>query len=132
MATMKIGIPIAGDETSLDNVLAPGFHACKYFGIYDLQNDTVEVLSIDSAKTGFIKLLHDKDIKAVISPSFQILSIRLFRENFIDIYKAESLDVSENIDCLKHNLLNKFSFWDMNDENNCKSGCSACISPCKS
>ena len=108
---MKIGIPLEETEEGKHTMLAPNFHSCSYVGIYDMKCDRLEVVETHAQKNAFFELIKSQNIKAVITPSFKVMSLNLFCENAIALYHSEGLELQHNIEGLKNNTLSKYTIW---------------------
>jgi len=113
---MRIGVPLLGNDEVGRNTLAPGFHLCKYLGIYSLDSDKLEILEVAKNADGIgqnsiLNLLTKENITAVISPSLKIVAFILFKDSSFAVFKAEGSDLESNIELLRNNKLSKYTMW---------------------
>lgn len=127
---MKIAFPLINEEK-----LAADFAHSRFIGIYDDEINTVELLSVekkgesDNSST-FFDLMKEANLMAVASPQFSFMSIRVFRENNIETYKAVSLSLDENIEMVKAKNLDLYAVAESKVGSGCARECSDCGPVC--
>ncbi len=114
--SMKIGVPLLGNDEVGRKTLAPGFHACTHLGIFNIQTSELQVIdvNVDTESIGQNSLLNifiRENIKSVISPSLKIVAFIILKESSFSVYKAEGFDLEENIKLLRNNTLSKYTMW---------------------
>ena len=111
---MKIGIPLSQNVVALKELLAPSFHHTTLLGIYDIEQNTLETIDLEqSNKTlDFAALLKEYEIKAVISPDYTIMVMKLFKLLNIATFKAADSDVADTIASFRNGELSRYTFLD--------------------
>ena len=87
---MKIGIPLSDNVIALKELFAPSFHHTSLLGVYDLDNNTWETINLaqNGHSVDFNELLIVYEIKAVISPDYTMVVLKLFKVLKIATFKA--------------------------------------------
>ncbi len=131
---MKIGFPISENLITLKELLAPGFNHTSMFGIYDVANDTIETIDLmqENHSVDFASLLKEYEIKAVISPEYSIMVLKLFKLMNIDTFRALDAGVIANIESFRVGKLSRYTFLDAMEANKqCDaSSCGTCQTSC--
>ncbi len=113
---MKIAVTATGD--SLESKIDPRFGRAKFFIIYDLENDSFEVInntqSLSLMKGAGIQSAQNvvsQDVKAVITGHIGPKAYQVLEAAQVDVYLApENKTVKEAIDDFKNNKLQK-TLW---------------------
>jgi predicted Fe-Mo cluster-binding NifX family protein len=131
---MKIGFPISENLNTLREPLAPGFNQTSLFGIYDVVNNTIETIDLlrENHSIDFATLLKEYEIKAVISPDYSIMVLKLFKLMNIDTFRALDAGIIENIESFSVGKLSRYTFLDaLEASKKCDaSACGSCITTC--
>ena len=132
---MKIGIPLSNNIVALKEVLAPSFHHTSLLGVYDIDNNILETIDLDQNdhSVDFTELLKEYEIKAVISPNYTMMVLKLFKVLNIATFRASDADVAENIESFINGILPRYTFLDAMEasKENCDAdACGACHSTC--
>jgi predicted Fe-Mo cluster-binding NifX family protein len=111
---MKIGFPVSENLMTLQEPFAPSFHHTSLFGIYDVANNTIETIDLaqEDHSMDFAALLKEYEIKAVISPEYSIMVLKLFKIMNIDTYRALEVGVIANIQSFSVGKLSRYTFLD--------------------
>jgi predicted Fe-Mo cluster-binding NifX family protein len=130
---MKIGIPISDNVAALKELLAPSFHHTSLLGIYDIENNILESINLEqnNLSVDFAELLKEYEIKAVISPNYTIMVLKLFKVLKIATFKASDDDVAYNLESFKNGKLSRYTFLDaMEASKGCDTSCGSCGTIC--
>jgi predicted Fe-Mo cluster-binding NifX family protein len=130
---MKIGIPLSNDVIALNELLAPSFHHTSLLGIYDIEQNILETINLeqDNVTMDFAELLKEYEIKAVISPSYTIMVLKLFKLLNIATFSASGQDVNVNLESFMEGKLSRYTFLDaMEASKGCDSSCGSCGTIC--
>jgi predicted Fe-Mo cluster-binding NifX family protein len=105
---MKIAFPLLNQTQ-----LAVDFVHSQYLGIFDVENDKIEVLSFEGvekklAVVNFFEVMTSAGLSSVVSPYYSFMALRVFKENNIGTFKAEGTDLQKNILFYKANRLKSF------------------------
>jgi len=127
---MKIAFPLLNEKE-----LAIDFVHSHYIGIYDDVEGKTELISVSETgkkvgNTLFFEVMTSKGLKSVISPFFSYMTLRVFKENNIETFKAISSNLEENIKYIKTQSLEPFNIYESIQVNNCKRECSSCGTTC--
>jgi predicted Fe-Mo cluster-binding NifX family protein len=127
---MKIAFPLVSD-----NILAADFTHAHFVGVFDTEMDKIEILSIDEIdkKTGnssFSQTLISVGINVVVSAYYSFMSLRVFKENSIEPYKASSADLHENIAMYKAKELYPYDVVESLLIGDCARDCIRCSTTC--
>ncbi len=127
---MKIGYPAAGIYGDHRFCLSRSFTESGLMGVFDTQTGSVDVISRSSLKSSLMDTLQSLQIEVIITPELQIMALKVFRENGLNVYKASSNMLSKNIELLKNRSLITYSTNELFTE---KKGCSSSVcSSCSS
>lgn len=125
---MKIAFPLL-NETEL----AEDFAHATYLGIYDDRLGKTEMIflagSSDNSNQIFSTML-SSGIKSVASMFYSYMSLRVLKENDIEPLKASSMDLIDNINEWKGELLKPFDVFEALLTGPCAHDCSACGTTC--
>ena len=132
---MKIGIPLSENIIAVKQMVAPSFHHTSLLGIYDIEHNTLETINLDQDdhSVDFTELLKEYEIKAVISPNYTMMVLKLFKVLNIATFRASEADVANNIDSFINGILPRYTFLDAMEASreNCDAdSCGACHSTC--
>jgi predicted Fe-Mo cluster-binding NifX family protein len=122
---MKIGIPLSENIIAVKQLLAPSFHHTSLFGVYDIEHNTLKTISLEQNGqiVDFAELLKEYDIKAVISPDYTIIVLKLFKVLKISTFRALDNKMAENLESFKNGELTRYTFADAMEAS--KSSCDA-------
>jgi predicted Fe-Mo cluster-binding NifX family protein len=111
---MKIGIPLSDNIITLKELLAPSFHHTSLLGVYDIEQNTLETIDLEQTNhsVDFTDLLKEYEIKAVISPGYTMMVLKLFKALKIATFRASDADVAENLESFKNGKLARYTFVD--------------------
>jgi len=100
---MKIGISLSDNVISLKELFAPSFHHTSLLGIYDNEHNALETINLEQNghSIDFTELLKEYEIKAVISPNYTMMVLKLFKVLNIATFRASDADVAENLESFK-------------------------------
>ncbi len=130
---LKIGMPLRmnADESV---ALAADFRTSEYFGIVDAITRKVELISEDMLEThyngkGISDVLKDKGVEFVICEEMMAMTHKVFHNSQIEVYKAMSDSIDENIRMFKEFMLPPFFYNETRQTSSCSaSSCSTCSS----
>ncbi len=130
---MKVMLPVKNEKAGKDE-LAEGFHNIDYLCIYDSLLKTTEWISakdISEIPGGLNTALIQKEIYTIISKNITPMVLAMFNRNGIIVYKAQSLNVSKNLELFQSNQLEPFTaLVSRLNFASCSSSCSSCNSSC--
>jgi len=111
---MKIGIPLSDNVIALKEMLAPSFRHTSLLGVYDIEHNTLETINLEQNghSVDFTELLKEYEIKAVISPDYTMMVLKLFKVLKIATFRASDVDVAENLESFKNGELTRYTFAD--------------------
>lgn len=127
---MKVMIPINKNETGSEFV-ANGFHNAPMVCVYDYSSNASECMASNRIYVNsgnLIDQIKEMGIEAVISSYLPPMTLRIFEQGGLTVFRARGKDVEENIDFLKNAQLEYFSTEESRQMWNCESGCSSCNS----
>jgi len=132
---MKIGIPLSNNIVALKELLAPSFHHTSLLGVYDIESNILETINLEQNdhSVDFTELLKEYEIKAVISPNYTMMVLKLFKLLNIATFRASDADVAENIESFMNGILPRYTFLDAMEasKENCDAdSCGACHTTC--
>ena len=130
---MKIGIPLSNDVIALNDLLAPSFHHTSLLGIYDIEQNVLQTINLEQNKDtlDFAEMLKEYEIKAVISPNYTIMVLKLFKVLNIATFKASDEDVTLNLESFIEGKLPRYTFLDaMEASKGCDTSCGTCGTIC--
>jgi len=130
---MKIGIPLSNDVIALNEQLAPSFHHTSLLGIYDIEQNVLETINLEqnNETMDFAELLKEYEIKAVISPNYTIMVLKLFKVLKIATFRASDDNVTVNLESFIDGKLSRYTFLDaMEASKGCDSSCGSCGTIC--
>ena len=132
---MKIGIPLSENIIAVKQLLAPSFHHTSLLGVYDIEHNTLETINLEQNghSVDFTELLKEYEIKAVISPDYTMMVLKLFKVLKIATFRALEADVAENIESFKNGELARYTFVDAMEASkaNCDAdACGSCQTLC--
>jgi len=105
----KVAFPI--DGINLESVVVEHFGRAKNFLVYDTDGDKYHIYENPEAageETLPPNFLHEKDVQAVVCFGLGHRAVGLFKELNIDVYKADSGTVCENLEAFKEGELARF------------------------
>jgi len=123
---MKVILPVIEKE-----IVAEGFRNALFMCIYDSRDNSFEWLSTARLNVGDrdlgeeIKLM---GVNSVISSNMTPIALQIFARNGIEVFKAKSDIVSENIAFLQNNQLELFTSQIAREIQACNNSCSSCSS----
>lgn len=127
---MKAALPLIDEHH-----LAPDFSKSHCIGIYDDEKGALEVITLgDEASTksmAMFQILLKQNLQYIISPMCSFMSLRIFKENKLEVLKAAGTLTSDNIALLKQNKLVPFDAENIYNSGSCGSSCSSCTTSCK-
>jgi predicted Fe-Mo cluster-binding NifX family protein len=111
---MKIGVPLSDNSAVRKERLAISFHHTSLFGVYDVEQNTLEAINLEEngQTVDFVDLLKQYEIKALISPNYTIMVLKLFKLMKIETLKAAGSDITRNIESFKSGELPPYTFAD--------------------
>ena len=132
---MKIGIPLSENIIAVKQLIAPGFHHTSLLGVYDIEYNTLETINLekDGHSVDFTELLKEYEIKAVISPEYTMMVLKLFKVLKIATFRASNTDAAENLKSFKNGELARYTFVDAIEASkaNCDAdACGSCQTLC--
>ena len=132
---MKIGIPLSENPVTRNMSLAPSFHHTSLLGVYDINQNILETIDLDQNNPSgdFTELLKACEIKAVISPDYTVMVLKLFKVMGIATFRAKNLDINTNIESFMNGVLSRYTFLDAMEASreNCDSSlCGSCGTVC--
>jgi len=132
---MKIGIPLSENIIAVKQLLAPSFHHTSLLGVYDIEYNTLETINLekDGHSVDFTELLKEYEIKAVISPEYTMMVLKLFKVLKIATFRASNTDAAENLESFKNGELARYTFVDAIEASkaNCDAdACGSCQTLC--
>ena len=107
---MKIGYPAAGMTTEKKMYLAKNFIEFGLMGVFDTQTQSVTVIPKELLKNGVVEWVKNEGITTIITPEIKAMALKVFREEGVDVYKAEGQLLSLNVQLLLTQLLNPYTF----------------------
>ena len=108
---MNIIIPVT-DNMEAKDILAPGFHNTEYVCIYESDNDSYKWFKKKdiSKKEGNLSIeLKRKGIYTIITSQIELMTLVLFNEMGLKVYKAKSTSIIENIKFFHNHQLELFT-----------------------
>ena len=130
---MKVLLPVKNNSTG-KNKIAEGFHNIDYLCIWDSDSETKEWISakeISETPGGLNSGLVKNEIYSIISMNVTPMVLQMFNRNGINVLKAQSFDVAQNIRLFRLNQLKKFTDQESRLVISCdSSSCSSCNSTC--
>ena len=132
---MKIGIPLSDNVAAQKELLAPSFHHTSLLGIYDIEQNILETIDLEqnNHSLDFTELLKEYEIKAVISPGYTMMVLKLFKVLNIATFRASDADVAENLESFMNGILPRYTFLDAMEASreNCDAdSCGTCHTTC--
>ncbi len=132
---MKIGIPLSENMIAVKQLLAPSFHHTSLLGVYDIEHNTLETINLEQNgySVDFTELLKEYEIKAVISPNYTMVVLKLFKVLNIATFRASAADVTENLESFMTGILPRYTFPDAMEASreNCDAdSCGTCLTTC--
>jgi len=127
---MKIAFPLMTEDK-----LAADFAHSRFVGIYNDETNTTELISIENKESksngqAFFSLMINANLQSVASPQFSFMSIRVFKENNIETFKATSLSLLDNIELVKRKSLPLFAVSESRTGSGCARECGDCGPTC--
>jgi hypothetical protein len=128
---MKVAFPLINEKE-----LAVDFVHSHFVGIFDDVKNRTDLLPIAGIEknvgiTVFFDAMTSQGLKFVVSPHFSFMSLRVFKENNIEPYKAEGVSLQDNIDLFKTAALKPFDIRESYLGGECARECGSCGSTCK-
>lgn len=108
---MKVMLPVI-DNKKGKNIIADGFHNVSFVCIYDSSLKTLEWMQakeISRTPGGLNLALIQKGVYSIISKNVTPMVLTMFNRNGINVYMAESFNVSENLELFQANKLKSFN-----------------------
>lgn len=132
---MKIGIPLTKNNNKLKELLAPSFHHTSLLGVYDIEQNTLKTINLEQNghSIDFTELLKEYEIKAVISPGYTMMVLKLFKILNISTFRALDTDIVINLESFKEGKLSRYTFADAmgaSKENCDADSCGICHTIC--
>lgn len=129
---LKIGMPVKKMEDATI-VMASDFRSSEYFGIVNGLTKEIELISEDMLETTFngkniTEVLMEKGVEFVICEEMMAMTHKVFKENKIEVYKALSDSIEENVRMLKEFMLPPFYYNETRQTSSCSTSCSSCSS----
>jgi len=125
-------LPVIDKENSKEGV-TDGFRNARFVCIFDSQDNSIEWVSASKLNTDDGDLSNEikrMGINAIISNKMTPIALQIFARNGIEVFKAKSEHVSENIAFLQNNQLELFTRQVAREIQECNSSCSSCRSSC--
>ncbi|WP_167615226.1 NifB/NifX family molybdenum-iron cluster-binding protein [Maribellus sediminis] len=130
---MKVMLPVK-EAGSSKKELAEGFHNIQYVCIYDSSMKACEWLeakNLSSTPGGLNGALIQRGVNTIISLNVTPMVLNMFRRNSIEVLKARSTNIDENIRLFNKNELELYTANESRTYQACnKSSCSSCSSSC--
>ena len=128
---MKIAFPLLSQSE-----LAIDFIHSQYLGIFDIENDKIDVLSFEGVEknlvaVAFFEAMTLAGLCSVVSPYYSFMALRVFKENNIETFKAKGTDLLENIAFYKSKRLKSFDIYESLLVGPCAKDCSSCGPVCE-
>ncbi len=128
---MKVCVPILGESNLKKELVAPNFYKAQYYCIYDTESEQSRIFALNDSNSIYLSMSEIKklEINSIITPNLRPMAAKILFENEIEVYKASSSMVDENIALLKRGLLRDFTEAMIESKNSCSSdSCSSCSS----
>ena len=129
---MKVIIPVI-DNTKAKNKIASGFHNAEYVCIHDYSTHSSEWVATKTIirHMGNLSIeLKQREIYTVISPFVSLMTLRLFIESGLKVYRSNGDSVPENIQLLLENQLEEFTVQSALGIAACIGSCDSCNTTC--
>lgn len=131
---LKIGMPLKKSEDA-SVVLAADFRTSEYFGIVDALSKEIELISEDMLETTFngksiTEVLYEKGVEYVICEEMMAMTLKVFKESKIEVFKAMSESIDVNIRMFKELALPPFYYSETRQTSSCSTSCSDCNQDC--
>lgn len=123
---MKVILPVIEKET-----VAEGFRNALFVCIYNSHDNSFEWLSTNKLYAGEGDLgeeIKHMGVDSVISGDMTPIALQIFIRNGIEVFKAKSDKVSENIEFFQKNQLELFTSQLAREIQACNNSCSSCSS----
>ena len=130
---MKVMLPVK-QESAEQRQMAEGFHNIELVCIYD--NDSkmcewLEAKSLSKSPGGLNSELLQRGVSTIISFNVTPMVLNLFKRNSIEVLRASSIDIHENIRLFEQCRLQSYSTQESRSFQACSSNsCSSCSSSC--
>lgn len=128
---MKVMLPVKEADPSRKE-LAEGFHNIQYVCIYDSSMKVCEWLEAKSLSTtpgGLNGELLQRGVNTIISLNVTPMVLNMFKRSSIEVLKAQSNDIDENIRLFNKSQLELYTANESRSYQACnKSSCSSCSS----
>ncbi|MGQ1787129.1 MULTISPECIES: NifB/NifX family molybdenum-iron cluster-binding protein [unclassified Saccharicrinis] len=128
---MKACLPIMGDTNLKKELVANDFYKAQHYCIYDFETNSSSIYSLTDTNTIYMSISEIKklDIQIIITPNLRPMAAKILFENEIEVYKAVSNVVGENIDHYNRGLLRDFTAAMIESKQDCSpDACSSCSS----
>jgi predicted Fe-Mo cluster-binding NifX family protein len=127
---MKVAFPLMNSRE-----LADDFSNSRFIGFYNESDQQVEIIPLENLKKvlgsdSFPEILISKELKAIVSQRFNIITLRILKEYGILALQARGNSLNNNIMDYNSGLLQSFNLYFSIFEEQCGSGCSSCNSSC--
>lgn len=126
---MKVMIPVK-DDLQNKFEMADGFHNVEFVCIYDsnLNNSKwMRAKEISETMGGLNTALLEREVDSIISTKITPLVLTMFRRIGINVFKAQSNDLTKNIGLFQNKELSTFTFEESRQIQSCYSrSCSGC------
>jgi predicted Fe-Mo cluster-binding NifX family protein len=130
---MKVITPVVDNKTRKFEI-ADGMHNAEFFCVYHCEGNIYEWINIEDlgSKAGNLSIaLKRKGIYTIICTHMPIIALGLFTESGLNVYRAESYNLVENINLYKNKLMKPFTTISALALEACSnSTCGSCKSPC--
>lgn len=129
MKIMKVMLPVKNKSE-----IAEGFHNIENICIYDSDLNAFQWFhskEISKNNGGLNSGLIENDVTSIISLNISPMVLSMFNRNGIFVYKAQSNDLSKNIQLFKTEKLKIFTLEESQRIMSCSTkSCSSCSSSC--
>lgn len=127
---MKIAFPLMNERE-----LADDFANSRFIGFYnetDKQTEIIPLIDLEKAlgAAPFPENLISKDLAAIVSKQFNIITLRILKDYGIRALQANGNDLTENINAFVTGKLQAYNLYRSIFGEHCNTGCSSCNSSC--
>ncbi|WP_340110836.1 hypothetical protein [Maribellus mangrovi] len=130
---MKVMLPVKQESAELRQ-MAEGFHNIEFVCIYDNDSKNCEWLeakSLSKTPGGLNSELLQRGVSTIISLNLTPMVLNLFKRSSIEVLKALSSDINENIRLFEESELPSYSTQESRSLQACNgNSCSSCSSSC--
>lgn len=122
---MKIGFPLVNE-----NELAHDFAHSNFLGLYDERTGEKDFFPIvgftDPKENYFFDFMVKQGLTKVASPFYSFMSLRVFKENNIETYKAKGDTIDDNIQLFVNGKMKPFDIYEALLTGDCAKDCASC------